>query len=184
MRIYQDGVVIFEGADMAAAYPFGFPATGMAQLRLRRGSSSPGATSFIFLDNLSREPGRVVQYCDGGPSGVSATAQGSLSPGANQLELVASGLPSTSFGIFFAGSEATSSLVAAGLFCVGGSVFRASGAELPDAMGVRTVNLDLSSSPGSSILPGTAWHFQYAFSSSGNPTGVEFSSGVRVEFGL
>jgi len=53
LTIYQDGEVIFEGIDMAQAYPFGNGVdAGIGQLRFEKGVDFPFGGTQFFIDNI------------------------------------------------------------------------------------------------------------------------------------
>ena len=98
----------------------------------------------------------------GQPATLTSTGSSSLS--ANDLQLVASDLPSSTVGLFFYGSGTTSLPVGNGTLCIGGTIRRLP-VEFATPTGTMTHALDTSAagSPSGPITAGTTWGFQAWF---------------------
>ena len=131
--------------------------------------------------------GSVTPYCQtaansAGPGAGIATT-GTPSIAANDLTLLANGVPSNQFGLFFYGPSQTQTPLGDGTFCIGGNVNR-----LPvtnsGPTGTVSFALDFGSlPPAGEILPGSTWNFQFWYR---DPlfggAGFNFSDAVSIEF--
>ena len=116
-------------------------------------------------------------------AGASLSMKGSTSIGANDLELVSSGVPSGAIGIFFYGNAEVSTPFGNGTRCVGGSeVFRIGIALAPGGVATLPVNYDQTYGNGR-IQAGQNWKFQHWFR---DPTGggafFNLSNGLSLTF--
>lgn len=132
----------------------------------------------------------VITYCETSPNSAGAGAiinwTGQTSIDANNFTLLAHGLPTNTFGIFFYGSNATWANFGNGLLCVSGSTFR-----LPllqsGFTGVIAHDVDFTEPPAGSgpglITSGSQWHFQAWYRDTpGGGAGFNLSDALRVIF--
>lgn len=129
----------------------------------------------------------VNTYCvltpnSAGPGGVMAQS-GSLSIGANNFVLNASGVPFSTIGLFFYSQTQAQIAFGNGTRCIGGTIIR-----LPlvsaDSFGLVTypVNFNALVAPGV-IAPGIDWNFQYWFrDSAAGGSNFNLTNGLHVRF--
>jgi len=55
LNVFLDGELIFQGDDMSADWPFGFPDTGIGRFLVNGGGDAPVGTT-ILVDNISASP--------------------------------------------------------------------------------------------------------------------------------
>lgn len=116
--------------------------------------------------------------------------QGSVSVAANDLVLLSSGAPASTFGIFFYGGGETSVSFGDGLRCVssgGIGIYRLNPASLTDILGNGARVIDNTQPPADSgpgqFSPGTTLYFQYWYRDQASGlTGFNLSNGLRVPF--
>ncbi len=138
-------------------------------------------TGNSLLLDCSAELG--ANYCLSGANGAVIAATGSESVAANDLTLVASGVPVNQFGIFYYGDTQLQLPFGLGFRCVGGTngIFRL-GPPINSGSGGEIVRaVDLTSPPHASgqILPGSTWNFQGWFRSG---TTFDLTDGVSISF--
>jgi len=153
---------------------------------------NPGTFVMVDCDGLGTE------YCDpsvtnstGSPGRL--TAFGSPFAEANNVNLVATNLPSGEFGFFLNGTA--SDLVIApggsqGNLCLGGSIGRyntASQVFAVDASGQGMLTLNLGATPTplgpTQVLAGQTWYFQVWYRDTAAGTGSSnFTSGLSIDF--
>jgi glucose/arabinose dehydrogenase len=135
---------------------------------------------------------RVTAYCEAAPNAVSQTgarssALGSTSLSANDLSFQVTGLPSSTFGLYFYGPGITSVPTGNGFLCVGGALLRLPVVQASTA-GVLTMPIDSSVPPLGSgagqVTAGTTWAFQCWYRDVGGPLGstYNFSDALSVRF--
>lgn len=110
-------------------------------------------------------------------------ASGSTSISANELVLLASGLPPGKPGIFLIGTEQGSLPFGNGVLCVGGQVIRSKGVKA-DATGKVAFQFDHSGlPPAGAIAPGDTRYFQlwYRDPPAGG-AGFDLTDGLAVQF--
>ncbi|MEZ6015641.1 MAG: DNRLRE domain-containing protein [Planctomycetota bacterium] len=106
--------------------------------------------------------------------------QGTPSVTANDLELVASGLPSGALALFIAGPARAQFPVGDGVFCVGGGVLRLPPPISVDLLGQAFLPLDLAQAPlAGAVQAGTAWTFQ-CWHRDSTPGGSNLTDAVEV----
>lgn len=133
-------------------------------------------------------------YCAALPNSTGGTASiaatGSNVAAANDVTLVASGLPANRLGLFVAGDAQTATPVASGTLCVGGALIRFQGPgqlRQSDANGAFALRIDTSALPAgvpTAILPGDTWNFTawYRDTTPGGASTANFTDGVSVGF--
>ena len=128
------------------------------------GNATPTIEVFSFGFRVAR--GLVAhRYCVSGTAGATIDAEGDESVGANELRLIAAGVPAGARGLFFYGDSPTRSPFGGGWRCVGGRVFRLLPPVAVDDRGVFATDVDLTQPPipAGRILPGSTWYFQALF---------------------
>ncbi|QDV08887.1 Fungalysin/Thermolysin Propeptide Motif protein [Planctomycetes bacterium Poly30] len=153
------------------------------------GSIVEAAIDDIEITVLTSGIPQPSNYCTANPNSTGAVASiswaGSYAVADNDFTLLASGMPSTSFGLFFFGSMQIQASIPSsdGTLCVAGSTFR-----LPvtqsDLIGTSFYQLDFTGSTNASVITaGTTWNFQRWFrdSSGGAPTS-NTTNGLEVPF--
>ncbi len=119
--------------------------------------------------------------------GAFLVARGSSSVAANRLSFELSYGPPSTLAILVQGGGAPPQAVGDGTLCLGGSLFRVAAATT-DGLGRARFALDLTSPrpPAAAILVGSTWDFQVGYVDPGatGPRGINFSSSVRILFGL
>jgi hypothetical protein len=88
---------------------------------------------------------------------------GSVSVQRNDLELLVTGGVPNEFGLFFYGANPANAPLGDGVRCIGQPFYRLLPPVQMDAFGATSWSLDLTAppQPGSEILPGSTWHFQF-----------------------
>lgn len=136
----------------------------------------------------------VIRYCEGAVNstgvGGRAAALGSTSLGANDLLLLAGGLPSQTFGLFFYGPDITRTPTGDGFICVDGGatgIFRLGAAQASPA-GLLQSAFDVGVPPASmgpgQVFPGSTWAFQCAYRDASAPgtASFNFTDALSVQF--
>jgi hypothetical protein len=124
-------------------------------------------------------------HCPASPNsagpGVALVLDGSASVTLNDCDLVASGAPPHSMGLFFCGSVQAEVTFGNGLLCTGGSVLRLS-ARRADASGSSSLPVDLAAGPHAQVLvPGSRWYFQQLYrDQAGGGARFNTSNGLNV----
>ena len=116
--------------------------------------------------------------------GARITYNGSTSVSANDLTLIASGLPPEEAGLFFYSSTPTNRPFGDGVLCVGGGIKRLPVVRSSPA-GSLSYDFDLDASYASPITPGTVWYIQYWFRDpQGGGSGYNLSDGLTTAWCL
>ncbi len=106
-------------------------------------------------------------YCLPGANGATIRAFGDTSIAANDLLLVATGVPTKEFGMFYYGDNQVQLPFGQGFRCVGGSqgVCRLEPVINSGTAGVLEFQVDLANPPmiKCTVLPGSTWHYQTWF---------------------
>lgn len=135
----------------------------------------------------------VVNYCTTSPNSVGPGAQisyaGSTSIGDNDFTLLAFGLPTNQFAIFFYGPNQVSLPLGNGIRCVGGGstgTFRFPNTQA-DSFGDLAYTVDFTQAPANGgngqIADGTQWMFQAWYRDpQGGGANFNFSDGLDVTF--
>ena len=132
-----------------------------------------------------------VRYCVAAANsvglGASLAATGSARVSANDLDLVATGLPPRQVGQFVYGGQQTSTAFGDGFLCITGQAFRFP-FERSDADGVaqRAVDYTGPDRLGGAVTVGSTWNFQYLYRDPAGPGGNGFnaSDAVEILFGM
>ncbi|MBL8862554.1 MAG: hypothetical protein JNK02_11150 [Planctomycetes bacterium] len=126
-----------------------------------------------------------VNYCVTSPNSVGPGAlmgyQGSPRISDNNFELIASGLPTNSVGIFFYGQGTTQTAFGNGFRCVSGTIYRLQIVSA-DFIGDARFALNYNTLPGP-VAAGEVWNFQYWYRNpAGGGAGFNLSDGLSVTF--
>jgi len=140
------------------------------------------------LATIIPQCGVVNHYCQTAPNsaGIGAVMghEGSFSISANDLELSATGLPPSQFGLFYYGTDPALVALGDGYRCIGGQVYRLP-IILVDGTGAGSFTVDYSNppEPTGELLAGSAWNFQFWYR---DPTfgaaGFNLSDAIAVTF--
>jgi len=173
---------------------------GNLVLELGAASNVPfGAATFtprVWNGRLCPIPSPPIgtPYCAAQPnstgSAASIAATGSNFAAANDVTLVASGMPANRLGLFVASETQAATPVASGTLCLGGTLIRFQGPgqlRQSDANGAFALRIDTSALPAglpTPILPGDTWNFTawYQDTAPGGATTANFTDGVSVGF--
>jgi hypothetical protein len=130
----------------------------------------------------------AVNYCVALPNsyepfGATISSQGSNRISANDLELLTSGVPPGTSGMYFYGQSPAFVPFGNGYRCVGNPLFRLP-IQVAGMFGEVNYRLDYNALPaGGSIAPGQTWNFQLWFRNpAGGGAGFNLSDGLRVQF--
>jgi V8-like Glu-specific endopeptidase len=111
--------------------------------------------------------GLGTNYCVTGQSGATMAASGTASVGANNLVLIANGVPANENGTFYYGDTQIQVPFGLGNMCVDGTVqvYRLNPPTNSGATGTLTHALDITNPPGATgqITAGSTWNFQAWF---------------------
>ncbi len=126
-----------------------------------------------------------VNYCQTSPNSVGSGSilgyQGTPNLSTNNFELLATGLPPNSSGLFYYGTNAAQQPFGNGVRCVGGTTFRL-GVVVADFFGDANQLLNYGALPGQ-ILAGSTWRFQYWYRNpAGGGAGYNLSDALEVQF--
>lgn len=162
------------GEAIHGQQPFtsGEPREGVIAVR----ADSNGELLVVVTQRNSTETGRILRVypqacpiesrCVSLPNstGAAATASwtGTSSVSANDLALLASHVPASTFGIFFYGPNPAEAPFGNGVRCVDSPVIRLDVSQA-DAQGILMTPMDLSSPPNRQIAAGETLHFQAWF---------------------
>jgi hypothetical protein len=130
--------------------------------------------------------GGISRYCTAiaNPTGIAASmdAVGSTSVAANDLFLFSTGLPSSTFGLFFYGQSQTSAPVGDGTLCLNNPFYRLPPVQA-SLFGTANFALDLTNlaDPMGQILVGQTWNFSFWYRQT-TPSGFNFSDALNIEF--
>ncbi len=124
-------------------------------------------------------------YCSTSPNSVGLGSilgfQGSPRISTNNFEVIATGLPPNSSGLFYYGTATLQQPFGNGLRCVGGAAFRL-GILVADFFGDAHQPLDIPNLPGA-ITAGQTRYFQYWYRNpAGGGSGFNLSDGLQVQF--
>ncbi len=160
------------------------------QMRLRFRASDLGDGSIIeaaiddltIFSNASGDCPAPVVYCTGEPNSVGPGAQiystGSTGVSDADFRLNASGVPPTTFGLFFYGSGVNDVPLGEGRLCVS-SPFTRLTVQQTDSAGEVSQLLDLAGP----IVAGSSWNFQFWYRDvAGGPLGYNLSNALEVIF--
>lgn len=198
-RIVHDGGATTVAADQRA--------NGGRWNRLGRFVFREGANAVrVELSNTGALPGEFVSadaiklvYATAGENecvgAVNSTGRGALigfsgssSLAANDLTLLATGLPPNGVGLFFYGTTATQVAFGDGFRCVGGSISRLGPPQNANAQGAVARLVNYSAPPANAgaglITAGTTRRFQYWYRNVGGPggTGFNLSDALVLDF--
>jgi hypothetical protein len=158
--------------------PFASPVTGTKAGTARHvesnltGAGGPTCTTanFCVLSPNSAGPGSTI------------SSSGSTSIAANDLVLVATGLPPAPVGVFFYGPSEVQTPFGNGQQCAGGAMVFRIGVAV-GAMGTAMLNVNYNNPAASQITAGSTWKFQYWFRDV-NGGGAQFnlSNGLSATF--
>lgn len=198
-RIVHDGGSTVVVADQRAAGGrwnrlgrFVFRAGGNA-VRVELSADGVGGAEYISADAIK------LVYATAGENectgAVNSTGRGALigfsgssSVAANDLTLLATGLPPNGVGLFFYGTTAAQVAFGDGFRCVGGSISRLGPPQNANAQGAvaRVVNYTVppANSGAGLIAAGTTRRFQYWYRNVGGPggTGFNLSDALVLDF--
>jgi len=146
------------------------------------------------LTPLSFGPTIGTSYCTAQPNSTGAAASiqamGSVFASANDLTLMASGVPAMQFGIFLTSTTQASAPVASGTLCLGGNIIRFQGVGQvlqADANGAYSLGIDTTALPAgvpTPIMAGDTYNFTTWFRDVDPMIGntANFSGGVSITF--
>jgi hypothetical protein len=126
-----------------------------------------------------------VNFCSTSPNSIGTGAQmfwtGLPNVSINNFELIASGCPVGTSGIFFYGQNATLAPFGNGFRCIGSPIYRLS-AVVTDFIGDAHFPVDVHGGPHA-IQAGEAWRFQFWYRNpAGGGAGFNLSDGLLVTF--
>ena len=155
------------GTSLAVTIP---GAAGPGDVLVKRSGTGNAALSNAWPSDLQSDGPTcgVTPYCGNLPNSVGGGANishfGTASVAANNLELLADGMPGNKTGLFFFGPNQTGALFGDGLLCIAGSITRLP-AQQTDVLGTASTILDISSAPFTSgpaaATPGNTANFQF-----------------------
>ena len=195
-------VVVFEPAatfNGQGGLTFGFTANNSYEVFIpgtAQGDPGPFIRSVAGADNESRLRCTmfaslglelVVRECSPSPNSVGPGARidaaGFPSLVFGDLDLLVSGAPPQSFGIFAMGPQAGSGPAGEGELCISGPLQRL-GVTQVDAQGDASLDLAFGAQPLAALLqPGDTWHFQFFHRDlAGGVPVIDTSDAIRVTF--
>lgn len=150
-----------------------------------RSQNNSWVTRIAQLDQVPA-CGVVSRYCTavanttGVPAAIDIT--GSTSLAANDLILLATNLPSSTFGVFFYGPNQASATVGDGTLCINNPFYRLAPVQA-SVFGGAVYPLDLNNLPNplGNIQAGETWNFSFWYRQV-SPSGFNFSDALSVEF--
>ena len=162
-----------------------------ATVRLRFSVEDAGTITEAGIDFLRilsidcGDPGSVgTSYCQAAPNSTgspsSISGQGSAVVADNNFTLTTTGLPSSSFSLYFFGPDQVFTPAQNGFICVGGSLLRILPGVQATPMGVATSAIDLTVPiVAANVIPGVNLNFQLWHRDIGG-TGSNFSDALNV----
>jgi photosystem II stability/assembly factor-like uncharacterized protein len=186
-----------ESTDGGATFsPFGDGLIGVGWVRDLVWSEASFSSTLLLATSTgtySRSLGcpYPYNYCTTSPNSVGSGAVisylGTVSIAANDLVLVAAGLPGNTPGIFYYGTSTVDFPLGDGRRCVGGALFRLP-PSFADGQGTLNWSVDLTNPPAvaGQITAGSTWNFQAWYRDPGGPGGAghNLSDGLNVIFCL
>ena len=158
------------------------------QLRLFSSGTGDQGASFVCFDSIVVETGIPGStYCAALPNSASAsgalmTANGTRSVHANNLVLIAAGVPNT-HGLFIYGPSQTQTPFGDGFLCVSGPTIRLAGHVGVNNELTHALNVAQPASGAPPILAGTTLNFQAWYRDPGfGSAGFNLSDGLQVQF--
>ena len=157
-------------------------------LQLRFTALVDGPGEEWFIDDLGVQAS-IQSFCVAGANSVdpagallSANPMSSSSIGANNLQLIATSLPASSFGIYLFADDRNQTPLGDGFLCVAGSPITRATVAQADAFGISTFTLDQTALPqGTTILPGDTVRFQLWYRDTIG-AGFNLTNGVEANF--
>ncbi len=128
----------------------------------------------------------MTRYCSAvaNPTGVPAVMNvtGSTSLAANDMVLLASSLPGSTFGVFFYGQNQASATVGDGTLCINNPFYRLAPVQA-SVFGDAVYSLDLHNlpNPQGAIQAGETWNFSFWYRQVSS-SGFNFSDALSIEF--
>ncbi len=162
-------------------------AAGSGDVLVRNSSNTNASLSqpWPWDRSVTQCPG-VTRYCNAAPTPQGPPAQidwiGSQVVAQNNLTLLVSSAPSSTFGLFFYGLNQANAPGGDGFVCVGAPFYRLPPVQA-DVFGLAqyTLNLNAPPTPAALITPGSTWNFQFWFRQM-SPSGYNFSDALAIPF--
>ena len=170
------------------------PQTGTYLIQIYDGGQDEGGTATISLTCLlggcppQREDIDLgATYCSSNPNSTGMvagiSARGSSDPDDNYFSLAVTDVPSAKLGIFFFGTNATSSPFGQGIKCIANPVRRLPPLRLGGTAGETYLTPDLTDLPGNTVFtPGSTWLFQFWYRDQNPFATTNLSDGLSVTF--
>lgn len=108
---------------------------------------------------------------------------GSTSVAANDLALLATGIPPNQFGLFFYSDSQAFTFLGDGVLCLGQPLYRIAPIVQSSVFGVASLAIDNTAPPvpAAQIMAGDTWNFSFWFRQA-SPFGYNFADGLSVTF--
>ena len=146
-------------------------------------SNNEGGLDNFFVGRITCGRSLGTNYCTSGSNGAQISASGTASVAANDLTLIADGLPTSVNGLFFYGNLQNSVPLGNGTLCVAGSsgIFRLVPPQNSGAAGEvqRLVDLTNPPLPAGQVTAGSTWNYQFWFRDGGSS---DLTDAITIQF--